>query len=249
MAIAEDSSDDSQPTAINALGEIGPAAVDAAPLLLRLAAVGDLVHRDTAILALAKMETSVLPLLLQSLHAGDAAIVQSACMVLRRMGPKANDAVPVLASIVLEKEEMLRASAVLTLAEIGPAALEQLAGMLRHEDANVRRLAAMAFSRMGTEAAPALSALCKAAGDRDASVRFWAVGALGAIRSADDKVADCFIRTSLDENADVRWQTAVALSRTGVNASMRQVLANLRNDAHPAVRDQAKKVNRMYSSR
>jgi HEAT repeat protein len=241
-AIAADSNERSQLAAVNALGRIGPAAVDAVPILLCLSSEGHWVLRKYAVQAVLSIGPSALPLVLESLQDDDAALAQSACSVLRLMGPTATNTVPVLASLVFEVDEELRESIFLALADIGSAALDDLTDMLRHRDANVRRLAAMAISRMGREATPALPALCDATDDQDASVRFWAVGALGEIGDSDREVTDCLIRTSLDEDADVRWQTAVTLSKTGVNGSMRQVLARLQSDSHPAVRAQAAKV-------
>jgi HEAT repeat protein len=39
-----------------------------------------------------------------------------------------------------------------------------------------------------------------------------------------------------DEDADVRWQAAVALRHTEVDVSANEALSSLRDDPHPAVR-------------
>ena len=146
MAIAADPNEPSQCTAVIALGRIGPAAADAVPVLFQLACEDNWELRNHATRALSDLGTSVVPALVKNLQNSDAAVSQSACAVLRRMGPKAKDAVPLLVSLVAEAGEELRNAIFLALGEIGSPALNDLTCMLRHEDADVRRLAVMALS-------------------------------------------------------------------------------------------------------
>jgi HEAT repeat protein len=189
------------------------------------------------------MEPAVIPLLLDQLQGDDAAEIRSACAVIGRMGPKGKQAVPALLALTRRADEEVRYAVFLAFTGIGTAALNDLTCMLRNDDASVRRLAAMVISELGGDAAPALSAICDASCDKDAGVRFWAVRALGRIGKTDARVANCLVRTAKDKDADVRWQTAVALHEIGVTASTREALASLQNDAHPAVRAQARRAN------
>ena len=240
-ALAAESTAYSQAAAVVALGRIGPAAIDSAPVLLQLVRTGSCEVRESAIGALSRMEPAVMPLLLNHLKGDDAAEIRSACAVVGRMGPKGKQAVPALVALAHQADEEVRYAVFLALTGIGTAALSDLTCMLRNEDASVRRLAAMVISELGGDGVAALSAICDASCDRDAGVRFWAVRALGRIGKTDAEVANCLVRTAKDEDADVRWQTAVTLHEIGVSASTRQALASLQNDAHPAVRAQARR--------
>ena len=92
---------------------------------------------------------------------------------------------------------------------------------------------------MGSKAVPAVHALCDVTSDPETDVRFWAVRALTQIGESGRGLSDCLVRASMDEDADVRWQAAVALRATGINESSQQALRNLLNDSHPAVRAEA----------
>ncbi len=242
IAIIANPDDPALRAAMNALGRIGLPAVDAAPMLFQLTRDGDWEIRGRVIDTLAAIGSCAVPLLLNELQNGDRAARQSACEVLGRMGPQAKDAVPILASLAVEATDADRDAVFAALAGIRSPARDDLIRMLRHQEGDVRRLAAKALGSMGSEAILAVSALCNAVRDQDANVRFWAVWALGEIGDSGREVADSLLLASLDRDADVRWQTAATLQKVNIGESAEQVLINLLKDSHPAVRARAEQI-------
>ncbi|MBC8869680.1 MAG: HEAT repeat domain-containing protein [Planctomycetes bacterium] len=236
-AIVADSNSPLRREAVIALGRIGPAASDATPVLCRVFREDDeILLRDCVVETLADIGKGAVRTLAENLQSGDIAVCQSVCVALQRIGPEAKEALPALIALVSVADQGLRDAIFLALAQMGAPAVGDLTRMLQHEDKHMRRLAAMALSKMSSEAAPAVRALCHVTGDPEADVRFWAVRALARIGESGHGVSDCLVRASLDEDADVRWQAAVAMRATRVNESSQQALRSLLNDAHPAVR-------------
>jgi HEAT repeat protein len=83
-----------------------------------------------------------------------------------------------------DADEVVRVTAVKGLEKVGPAAVASLATALGHPDHHVRREAAWALGRLGSDAQDAISALIKVLNDPDVRVCQGAARALGMIGRA-----------------------------------------------------------------
>ena len=239
ITVAADPNDPLRRDAVIALGRIGPAANEATPVLCDLLGENRVELRKCAVSALENIGRTGVVALAERLKSDDTAVCMAACTVFQRIGPEAEDAIPALVALAFEANEELCDAIFLTFAKVGFPAVGDLISMLQHENRHVRRLGAMMLNRMGANAAPAVFALCEASCDIDANIRFWAVRAVVEIGDADDGVAECLVRASLDEDADIRWQAAIGLRNMDIGESARQALYNMLEDTHPSVRAQA----------
>ena len=110
------------------------------------------------------------------------------------------------------KFSFLKENAIKILAQIKPDnIIDSLIENLKNEDCIVRRNAAFALGKIGSE--KAIDALIKAlTEDEDSSVRKKAAGALGKIGS--ERAIDPLMKALKDENSSVRWDVAFALGET-----------------------------------
>jgi len=141
----------------------------------------------------------------------------------------------------ISTDESLRDAAFLALADTGHDALDVLLRMLRDDDPQTRRRAAMSLSRMGSLTPAAETALCGLASDPHAEVRFWVCRALGELKQPAPTVIDQLVSALRDPDPNVRWQAVASLGATK-SSVVRHAIAGLLNDPHPAVRNQAKAV-------
>jgi HEAT repeat protein len=106
---------------------------------------------------------------IEALDNPDAEARRQAIHALGVIGPKAADAVPGLAAIMVEdSDRKARIEASLALSKMYPAALAALPALtqaLEDEEIWVRMNAAVALSRLGPQARPAIPALIKALGE------------------------------------------------------------------------------------
>jgi 3-methyladenine DNA glycosylase AlkC len=165
-----------------ALGEMGPAAVDAVPALIRaLEDENVFVRRDAA----------------------DA---------LGDIGPGAVEAVPALIQALGDENDYVRMAARYALRNIGPEAVPVLIEALGDENSKVRLCAADALGAIGPEAKEAVPALIQALGDEEVYVRGAAAVALGVIGPEAKEAVPALIRALEDENVFVRRDAAGALT-------------------------------------
>jgi HEAT repeat protein len=96
------------------------------------------------------------------------------------MGPAAKDAVPALAELLKEKDDLTRCGAALALARVGAAAVPALTALANDNDPGVRRAAAWALAGIGPAGKEPLQALLLERKDGDVS--FDAESALRSMR-------------------------------------------------------------------
>jgi len=207
-------------TALLALGRIGPAATPAVPAILRVAHDPDWRLRKYAINALASIGTAEAVRALTALLQSDERDLQIAALkAIQQCGPSAATVLPVLLEFgVTASDTDLRDEAFLTAGQLCEVAVDDLSTLLDADQAETRRRAAMALSRMGTAGESAVPALLQALLDPDAAVRFWAARAMGGIGLKDPATQFALVQTLIDADADVRWAAADALHRNGLDA-------------------------------
>jgi HEAT repeat protein len=201
--------------AIEALGQIGPAAKEAVPDLLPLFRSPDKVRSRAAAVALVRIDRDHAREAWDSLRAAlrdpNDFNRRQAVATMARVGPAASDGVPnLLATQRMPTKEggrkIARYGVVLVIEAIGPAAVPGLLDGLKDADPHVRFVAASSlFPIKSPQAARALSA-CLADPDRD--VRAEAAKALAAI---GPQAAPALIDAFRSPDAAVRQQAAVVL--------------------------------------
>jgi HEAT repeat protein len=152
-----------------------------------------------------------------------------AVFALGSIGPEASEAIPTLATLMLEDPDTLvRVDASLALSKMDPAskaAIPSLTQALDDKEPFVRMNAAMALFRLGPEARPAIPALCKALKDDNNqsapgafhySVQGMAALALGrASAGSADAVPALTAALESAETPDQRIAVARALGEVG----------------------------------
>jgi HEAT repeat protein len=137
--------------------------------------------------------------------------------VLGRIGPDAKDAVPALASVLLENDSALRGRAATALGAIGPeakAAVPKL--VLALEDRSTLESVVAALAKIGK---PAVSGLTNALTDKNPAVRLGAAVALGRIGpDARSAVPALSLRYTKDRYLEVREAARIALKAIQVKA-------------------------------
>jgi HEAT repeat protein len=167
--------------AARALGQIGPAAVEAVPALAR------------------------------KLRDPDSRVRFDAAVALGRIGPAARDAIGALGRALNDAAPEVRVGAAMGLGGLGPAAQEAvpaLSDALRAGNAVLRISAASALGSIGPGARAAVPALLVVLRDSNTSVRTTAVAALGSIGpSARDAVPE--LRRLADADPETSYGTRV----------------------------------------
>lgn len=180
-----------------ALGEIGPQAHSAVPVLIH-----------------AMMNKSQNP-----------NVRRNAAGALGEIGPGAKLAVPDLIEVLKDRQQdtYVRVAATKALGRIKAQASDVipiLTEALRDNENSIRRGAASALEQFGSNAKTAIPSLIEALNsDEDVSVREQVGSALGAIGSEADQVVPALIGALDDPNRGVRESMAKALGRFGPAAS------------------------------
>jgi len=221
IAILQIQQEPTRAIAAFALGRIGPAATSAVPALLRVAHDPDWGLRKDAINALASIRTADAVQALTSLLQSDERELQVAALTaIQQCGPSAAIALTQILDFAASVPDSgLSDEAFLTAGHLGAAAADDLTALLDADQAETRRRAAMALSRMGSPGASAVPALQRVLHDPDATVRFWAARALGEIGLTDSASLFALVQVLTDPDADVRWAAAEALRRNGVDVT------------------------------
>ena len=112
---------------------------------------------------------------------------------------------------------------------------------LESADANLRTVAAERLARLGEEAAAAATALTRAVGDSEESVREWAVAALEACGPPPASCRDDLIRLLDSPTLDVAYWAATLLGRLGrsAEAATTALAQSVSDSPHAAVRRRA----------
>lgn len=95
----------------------------------------------------------------------------------------------------------------------GQSALSALQSALHDGDAEIRRSAAWAAARLGSEGSTLLPHLTMALGEAEEEVRRQAAQALGTTGGAGERSIGALFRALADERESVRWEAALALAK------------------------------------
>jgi HEAT repeats/HEAT repeat len=138
--------------ALLALGEMGPAAADAAPALTRAWGEG---HCSPGAVteAVVKIGWVALPALLDALQHDDWETRRRAILCLARFGPDARRATPILIELVRGGDRELMRCAIYALGKIGPDAWDSVPDLRRAQSdlrPDIRAAATRALERIGS---------------------------------------------------------------------------------------------------
>ncbi len=226
--------------AVNALGDIGPAAASSAPALLQLAGFNDFAILEPLVgAALGAMGPDVVPDLAGALRNKVLTRRRVAVYALGSIGPDARSAVKALAARLTDDEPAMRFLAARALGNIGKDAQSALP-RLRHatgdKDAATRIRAALAVWQI-SGATKHVPLIASALAEKAPAIRQRAAEALGTIGADAKDAAAALIKTLGDSEPAVRQTAIMALGRIGKAAPASAVaLRPLLKDADKPMR-------------
>jgi HEAT repeat protein len=210
------------------LGQIGPAAIESIPALVRALVDLQPAVRKSAAEALARIDrdwarhdfaASAAPELVHALVSRFSEVAEEAFSVLVRLGPLA---VPALVAGVKDTEKDLRqAASARALGRIGPpasAAVPALMWALTREHTHVRQAAAEALAGIGPAVGDAVPRLVPALGDWAPAVRQAAAQALAHAGVKAAVAAPALLQLLADREESVRKAGVSALGACGADA-------------------------------
>jgi HEAT repeat protein len=165
-------------SAVTALGQIGPGAVNAVPALVQTLDDSSGQVRAAAV-ALGKVGKAALPELVAALDAQQERVRLGAALALGHAGPDAEEAIPKLIGSLNDSSPEVRAAAAAALGKVGKEALPPLIKALNAKEDRVRLGAIEALGHLGPPARDAIPKLITFLDDGD--VRTEAMHALGRI--------------------------------------------------------------------
>jgi len=210
-----------------ALGQIGPDALDAIPMLTEVLNYDTDLVCQRCVIALEEIGgETVIPTLAQMVNHQYILVCQLAADVLGRIGPSAAQAVPDLIQAI-ENRKIL-SSGVLALGMIGPSAIEAvptIANLLREflQERNTQGCdwATEALAKIGPSSGEAIPALIEAlAPDICGWARFWAARALGKAGAAAANAVPALVEAINDDNHLARQEAAIALGKIHSNPQL-----------------------------
>jgi HEAT repeat protein len=162
-------------TALNALRQMGPAALPCLPALLN----GPEITMQTASDIVRRIGADAIPDLLAAADVRmPGAVRRNAIASLGHAGP---EALPHLLRLMNAKEPEIRTAAVRSIGAIGPKAKEalpELRNIAREENPNLRAAAVTTLGSLGREGKPAVPVLLESLKDKEVMVRIAAIHAL-----------------------------------------------------------------------
>lgn len=164
---------------------------------------------------------AAIPLLVDMLRDGRAAIRRSAVDVLIDLAPETASLQPVLRRALKDADSLVAGDAARALGALGKQASPSVSALieaLAHEDQHVRLYAAEALAAIGPRAAKATQDLAKSLGDPVPGVRWAACEALASIGPVAHPAVPQLIATLKDECLYVRICAAGALGSIGPKA-------------------------------
>ena len=241
----QDTDSDVRSIAAVTLGEIGPEAEDAVPILIKLLQDQDAEGfvRANAATALGKIgegASKAVPALINALRDQDKYVRKDAAEALEKIGtPRtiktvkdryrvviplgwtgSEDEVPALIQALQNENKDVRVNAVVTLGQIeSEDVVPVLIEALQDQDEWVRVNAAWTLGQRGKSASKAVPILIKALQDQDEWVRYHAAMALGEIGESASKAVPALINALQDQDEWVRASAAMALGEIGESAS------------------------------
>jgi HEAT repeat protein len=199
--------------AVKVLGRMGPEAKDALPALANASKDGDAKVRDAAIGALAAAVT--MQGLTELLKDKDPAIRSGAARALRRIGPKAKEAVPALTELLKDKDWEVQIAAASALLEIGPeaqiAAIRFWVERLKDKDPRTVEEGWFHLSQVGSAAMPVYRELLKDPAIRSGAGQFMVV--IGAPKKKE--LVPTLIALLKDKEPEARSWAALCLGIIG----------------------------------
>ena len=143
------------------------------------------------------------PVLIDGVRSGDLSIQQQAVWALGAIGPEAEEAVPALMGLLDAEDALLRKDAVEALKVIGPdaSAVEELADALSSDDSSVRRFAAEALADIGPDGEDAVPELIEVVETGGRFLQLEAIKALGAIGAGAEDAIPVLLKVSEGKSA------------------------------------------------
>ena len=134
---------------------------------------------------------------------------------LRKLGPDAKSALPMLTQQIKEGDQNLRLSAFSAMIAIGPEEKDVpiLADSLKSADPEFRRLAAEALAKMGPQARPAIPALLANLKGKDKALRLVAMRALKTIGPDAKEAVPLLTEAMQESDTEVAMTAALALAK------------------------------------
>jgi HEAT repeat protein len=232
-----------------AVGNFGPDAAAASPELEKALGHKDALVRQNAAWAMGRLKdkagASGVGKLGQALRDDDPVVRRDAAAALGEVGqPAAGPALRALIECIgREKEAPVRSVAVGSLVSlVGPKDKEvaaDLSGLLKADDREVRRGAALALANVGgVDAKAAVPVLLDALRDDDATARELAAAALAKMGEAAAEAVPALGKALSDRSPLVRRNAALALTRVGPEAAkvFRPLVRALDPEEPPEVR-------------
>jgi HEAT repeat protein len=151
---------------------------------------------------------------------------------LSNIGPPAKESAPALRKALLDKDPMLRVTAVLALTRIArevkdPDHLTRvLIAALDEKDPKVRGAAAATLGLLGPKAVAAVPALAAALRDPLPGMRLWSAVALGQIGPAAKEAIPALLKALEDKEYRVAMAVSCAINEIDREAPTRAALAN-----------------------
>ena len=228
-------------TAILALGQIGPSASSAVPVLCAAFRENDPKLRRRVVSALAAIATpQAVAELVRLLEHGEAEEQHAVLAAPWERGVKSKYAAAGLLAVgARHPDRELSDRLFLTVATFGPAAADLLAPYLQADRIETRRRAALALSRLGSDAVAAVPALCETLEDEAEIVRFWAAKTLGNIGSEARQATGALLGLFGDADPNVRWEAITAIAKIDPGAITEDDWRRLLADSDPGIRQRA----------
>jgi len=198
--------------AAKSLGLLGPQASAAVPALVQALDDPHPQVQSEATAALGRIGKTAVPALTELLTDNHPAIRRAAAFSLGEMGPQAEGAITALIESLTDSNKDVRASTVYSLAMIGFPAMSALSNVIDHGDAKARGDAIIALMRIRQSMRLVLPPLIKMAHAEDPASRSQALGALGALRFADDAAITTLIEALKDPVSEVRLAAIKSLT-------------------------------------
>lgn len=216
---------DEKATAIRMLGEIGPAASESVPALIKVLASKELELRYEAIVALGQINSEskqTVPALVRILSEPTPSLRHAAIDALRKFGHDANTAIPQLKKLMSDKEPLISVGAARAIAEIetpqGPDSAEAITALIAglknpHQEVSVE--AVQGLAAIGGQAVPAIERLI---GGSSTQSSLNACDALGAIGPPAASAVNQLIATAKSSDVSSRQHATRALGEIGPEA-------------------------------
>jgi HEAT repeat protein len=225
---------------ISALGEVGPAAREAAGPLLAMSGYADFVYLEPLVAAaLGDMGSAVVPELQAALKDTSVERRRVATSALGNIGPDAADAIKGLTKALGDAEPAIRALAARALGNIGKgakSALPRLADATADQEPQVRIRAAMAVWQVGGETRH-VAVLVRCLDEPSVAAREAACRALATMGGEAKDAAGALTKALADKEPTVRQAALIAVGNLGPAAKgAAGALLPLLNDADKTLR-------------